>query len=385
MRARAFVSILLSFTLLLFGCSTQTEQSEEKYDSFASVFSNTTDFAHYFRSEDNQTTVLDYETMKTSLLCNKPNCKHDRNDCISHRLNGNLPLFSGTNLYYFIDTGNYMTQDENGKPCLKLGSTLYRFDLTTNQEEKLFHIDDVSVSQIFHGLLLHDGTIYFIGNHYNPEYDETGLMCGFGTSGGRMELYALDLSDLSVQNYGDLYNIDEIAEIYPYVRNSGEVFMKGMFDNKIYFDVCFVRDFNLNSNYVEYVTWFDLGTKTYHGEPQDYCNIDYCTADFVSKDYLVLSRDKQVTVYIAGQDKPVILKDDCFEPDSPLSVFDDTLFYYDGKAFDLRNGMARKLDGMHFKQVVARYGDSYIISDIGMQSGFEKIPAEKLLNETEKP
>lgn len=385
MKTWAAVSVLFGTALIFSGCAAKTARSEEKYDSFSNVFSNTSDTAHCFISPDYQTTILDYETMKTSPLCNKPNCKHDKNDCISHRLNGKIPLFSGTNLYYFIDTGHRMAEGKDGKPYLELGSTLYRFDLMTNQEEKLFHIDGVSVSdQISYGSLLHDGTIYFIGNHFNPEYDETGLMCGYGSSGGRMELFALDLSNLTIQSCGDLYNIDALSEIYPYASHSSEVYMKGLFDNKIYFEVCFVPDSDINSNYVNYVTWFDLDTKTYHGEPQDYANIDYCNADFVSKDYLVLTRKKQADVYIAGRAEPVILKDDCFQPPCYLSVFDDTL-YYDGKVFDLKIGKGKTLEDIYNKQVIAKYGDSYIISDIGMQSGFEKIPAEKLLNETEKP
>lgn len=378
MKTQAAFLIMLSIALVLTGCAKQTAQSAENKDSFSSVFVNTTDTAHYFRSLDNQTTVLNYETMETSLLCNKPNCAHDRNDCIVHRLNGNIPLFSGSDVYYFVDTGNYMTQDSDGKPSLKLGSTLYRFDLTTNTEEKLFHVDDVAVSQIWHGSLLHDGTIYFVGNHYDVEYDETGMMCGYGTSGGRMELFALNLSDLTVQNYGDLYNIDALSKIYPYARNSGEVFMKGLFDNKIYFEVCFVPSTEMLAQYVEYVTWFDLDTKTYHGEPQNYADIDYCTADFVSKDYLVLTREKQADVYIDGQEKPVILKDDCFQSPCFLSVFDDTLFCGE-KTFNLKNGEMQIKPELDEKSVVAKYGDSYIISDLGMQSNFEKIPAEKLL------
>ena len=371
--------LMLSIALIFSGCAAKTIPSEEKHDSFTSVFSNITDTAYYFCSLDNQTTVLDYETMKTLPLCNRPNCKHDKNDCISHRLKGNIPLISGTSLYYFIDTGNYMTQGDDGKPYLELGSTLYRFDLMTNQEEKLYHIDGVSVShQISYGSLLHDGTIYFIGNHFNPEYDETGMICGYGSSGGRMELFALNLSDLTIQSYGDLYHIDALSKIYPYARNSGEVYMKGLFENRFYFEVCFVPDDNIHTNYVRYVTWFDLDTKTYHGEPQDYSNIDFCNADFVSKDYLVLTREKQADVYKAGQAEPIILKDDCFQLPCYLSVFDDTL-YYDGKAFDLKSGKGRTLEDIFHKQVIAKYGDSYIVSDIGMKDNFEKIPAEQLL------
>lgn len=376
MRVQKAVPILFSIALLFSGCTTQ---SEEYYDSFSSVFFNTTDTAHCFQSFDYQTTILDYETMKTSLLCNKPNCKHDKSDCINCRLKGKIPLFSGTNLYYFVDSGNGISRGEDGKPYFNIGSTLYRYDFKTNQEEKLFHIDGVSVSsQICYGLLLHDGTIFFIGNHYNIEYDETGLMCGCNSSGGRMELYALDLSDLTVHNYGDLYNIDALSDIYPCARNSGEVYMKGLFDNKIYFEVCFVPTFDINSSYVEYVTYFDIDTKTYHGEPQDYSNIDFCTADFISKDYLVLTREKQAVVYKAGHEEPFILKDDSFQLGCFLSVFDDTL-YHNGKAFDLKNGESRVLKNMYNKQVVAKYGDSYIISDLGMQGNFEKIPAEELL------
>ena len=54
------------------------------------------------------------------------------------------------------------------------------------------------------------------------------------------------------------------------------------------------------------------------------------------------------------------------------------MMYYDGKAFDLKSGEGRTLEEIYHKQVIAKYGDSYIISDIGMQENFEKIPAEKL-------
>ena len=111
----------------------------------------------------------------------------------------------------------------------------------------------------------------------------------------------------------------------------------------------------------------------------DYSNIDFCNADFVSKDYLVLTREKQADVYKAGQEEPVILKDDCLQLPCYLSVFDDTLFY-DGKVVDLKSGEGRTLEDIFHKQVIAKYGDSYIISDIGMKENFEKTPAEQLLN-----
>lgn len=37
--------------------------------------------------------VLDYETMESVSLCNKPNCSHQSTDCIIKRLGYNLPVF----------------------------------------------------------------------------------------------------------------------------------------------------------------------------------------------------------------------------------------------------------------------------------------------------
>lgn len=48
--------------------------------------------------------------------------------------------------------------------------------------------------------------------------------------------------------------------------------------------------------------------------------------------------------------------------------------------FDLNSKEERKIDALTGKNVVAKYGDSYIISDNGIEDIFEKIPAEKLLN-----
>lgn len=346
-------------------------------DSFASTFYNTTDTAHFFRSLDGQTRILDFETMENVLLCNKPNCNHKSNDCIVNRLNGNVPMFSGTDTYYFIDDYPRIQEGDDGKPFLKLGSTLYRYDLTSSREEKLLYIEGVSVSDNCYGWLLHDGVIYFIGNHYSPEYDENGILTFYGNTGGKMELNAVDLSTMEIKQYGELYDLETLAQYYPNVKNSGEVYMAGVFDEKLYFNVGFAH--SIESGYSFYVTWFDLNSKTYHGEPQDYTNIDYCSADFVSRDYLVITREGQADIYKAGREQTVTIKDDSISPWSFLSVFDDTLFLCE-KAFDLNTKESKIIDLLKEKAVVAKYDDSYVISYINKQQDFEKIPASQLLN-----
>ena len=74
-------------------------------------------------------------------------------------------------------------------------------------------------------------------------------------------------------------------------------------------------------------------------------------------------------------------------PDQPpieeIQDFVNRLFFGSfekvGKVFDLNTGTVRSNGYLCEKDVVAKYGDSFIISDYGMQSGFEKIPAEQLL------
>lgn len=159
------ILILFLCGVLLCGCGTKAPAAP---DSFASMYFNTTDTMLCYKSLNGKTHILDYESMEDSLLCNKPNCTHNGNDCIVARLGGNIPIFSDTYAYYFIDDSPSIEEGEDGKPFLKLGTTLCRFDLTANAEEKLLHIDGVSASFNDYGWLLHDGAVWFIGNHYSP-------------------------------------------------------------------------------------------------------------------------------------------------------------------------------------------------------------------------
>ena len=375
--------LMCSLPLMLFiqGCSdTQSETDDESStsdDSFASMYFNTSEMMHCYKDLNGKTAVLDYESMETSLLCNKPNCHHttDR-DCIVNRLNGNVPMFSGTYAYYFIDDYPEITDGEDGKPFLKLGSTLYRFDMKNYSEEKLLYVDGVSVSMNCYGWLLHDGTIYFVGNHYNTKTDENGFIKNWGNTGGEMELYSIDLSTKKIQNYGDLYNVTELTKYHPLTSRSGEVYMKGVFDNRIYFQVAFSG----GEGYLHYVKYFDLSTKKFVGDPTDYENIDFCSAAFVSNDYLVITRKGQADIYKAGQEQPITIQDMDIIEVSYLAetAFDDKLFLY-SKVYDLNTMDCISLPNRENTVVIAAYRDNYIVSKENGQGEFDKIPKKDYL------
>lgn len=364
--------IVLSIT----GCTVNKRNFEFTGDAFTDRFAAVYPSALFHLNEEGSVKHLDFDSMQDVPLCDKPNCTHTTPDCILTRFGANVPLIAENCAYYFVDEDIQFAQDDEGKPEMKLGTSLFRYDFEKGKETKLLSLADVSVAKNCYGLLMHDQIIYFITNSLSTHSGENDGMLFYNGTGGNMNLHAFDLSEMKEKDLGSLYYVDELKEYYPDAPFSGEVYMKGMFDNKIYFNVGFVA--GEEKKYCFYVTYYDLTDGTYHGTPEDYENIDFAAVRYVSDDYLVICRDGEASVFQKGNDQAIVLKDPCFNQDSFLSVFDDTL-YCGERAFDLSTCTAKTLERMQYKSVVAKYGDSYIISDLGMQGNFEKIPAEKLL------
>ena len=363
------------------GCSSNQPASDAHASGFSNGYYSFGSEACLHLQEDHLIHRLDYETMHEALLCSKPNCDHTDPDCIERRLNGKVPVIENQCAYYFVDEEPDFVQDEEGKTDLKLGTALYRYDLKNGNEKKLAEIPGLSIAKNCYGWLLHENTVYCVGTALSRMYDENGMVVGAGGSGGEMNLITVDLSTQQMRDLGSLYDTGAIAEYYPWVNASGEVYMKGLFDDKLYFDVCFYD----GERYKSFVTYYDLTDGSYHGTPEDYGNIDFASAAYCTENALVICRTGSAAVYRKGEEQPVELKDACFYEDIVVSVFDDLLFC-DGKVFDLNTKEARALDVLKSKNeyefskvVVSKYGDSYIVSDYSMQENFKKIPAEQLL------
>ena len=370
---------LIAAVIGMAGCSSNQSMlvSNDSGDAYTNRFFSKYSNAFFYLQPDGMVKWLDYDSMQEAPLCNKPNCRHITDDCIETQINQNTPVFSDSNAYFFEDEAPEFVEGENGKTELRLGTTLWDFDFSKWKKTKLTQLQDVSVSTNCYGMLLHENTLYFITNALSRSYDENGMLVGYGGSGGEMNLYSFNLSTNEMTNHCRLYDVERLKEYYPLAPISGESYMKGLFDNKIYFNVGFVVKTADQERYQFYVTYYDLSDGTYHGTPEDYEQIDFAAVSYASDDYLVICRDGAAWVYKKGSDQPIMLEDTCFNQDASVAVYDDVLFYYD-KAFDLNSGNVRKFDFMREKEVVAKYGNSFIIADCGMQSGFEKIPAEKL-------
>ncbi len=56
---------------------------------------------------------LDYETMESTVLCSKPNCTHNNNECVAKNI-GTCPIITQDGIYFF--KSNYGVKEEkNGK------------------------------------------------------------------------------------------------------------------------------------------------------------------------------------------------------------------------------------------------------------------------------
>lgn len=341
------------------------------------------DFYCYVNLSGN-TSILQYDTMTTSPLCNKPNCTHSDADCIIRQLGGTTPIFVGNYAYYFIDDPVTIIEDEEtGKKDLKLATTLYRYDLSDYRAEKLVKINGISATNNCYGWLLYGGEIYLVGNYYSRTYDENSSLLSYRGNGGEMMLYSIDLTSNAVTNHGALYDLEQLQEYYPEVERSGEVYLKGVYQDRLYFEVAFVELLGdgmdpTDFQYVGYVTAFDPATGKFSDAP-DLAAMDYAEIAFISEDTLVLSQEESsLLIYQDGAEEPITLEDADFYLGVQVEVYDNML-YYDGKAYDLATREFCIIPELENTEICAKYQEEYILANEGGQENFRKVPTNDII------
>ena len=375
-----FITVIMCACFMC-GCSSGRQEITSGSYSFGIGKGNYSDTFLCYLTREKQAAVLDYDSMKTTMLCNKPNCTHAGDDCIENRPNGSIPVFGEQCAYYFVDDEPRIEQNSEGKADLVLSSALCRYDFGSNTEKQLMQVQDACVGENCKGLLLDHDVLYFVENKLGRTYDEAGALDYYRSHGGALSLHAVSLSDMKVSDLCELYDVEALEQYYPLAGNSGSVTMQGKYDNKIYFNVVFALD-ETGAKPGYYVTYYDLTDGSYHGTPEDYAKIESGKVMYLSDDALVICRnDGKAEVYRKENAEPVILEDEYyFVYGSDIMVDQDYLFCAD-KVFDLNTGESRNLEALQDeKHVIAKYGDSYITARRGLPGDFEKISAKKILN-----
>lgn len=98
----------------------------------------------YINRDNNKIMYFDYNSKKEVYLCNKPNCKHDNEDCSAYlKIGQNNELFYYNDYLYFINAeaaGNIISVDFDGNRKDNKGNpaTIYRMNLDGTDKKKLF-------------------------------------------------------------------------------------------------------------------------------------------------------------------------------------------------------------------------------------------------------
>ena len=210
----AFVLAVLLFT----GCRKSAESSSE-YFRIVSPYINGCNNGEFYSDNSNRLLFCDFETMRTSYICAKPNCQHIDEDTCSAFGMDHHPVLYGGNIYYFT-YDVYMNKDRE----YQYVSYINKADSDGTNRRKIYTIDGLYVSSDDR-MIICGSKIYFTAE--DAEFDEYGSTTNY-TIG---YLCSYDLES------GEFENISEIYKGY----SSGN-WVYGIWNGNIYFHTSVSED-----------------------------------------------------------------------------------------------------------------------------------------------
>lgn len=181
---------------------------------------------------------IDYDTMKTTVLCAKPNCTHTTNECAGVMI-GDCPIIYNDYIYYF-KYSHKIEETGKGERELKIESKLCRISTATSEEEELVTFTDCEPCD-YNGWMIYNDKVFFLANNLNPKEDGYGNieLCD---AGGIHFLCSIDLKTKEYKNYGSIYDGDKQYEAASYTSGAQ---MNGMYQGKIYLNYAFAKDLDV--------------------------------------------------------------------------------------------------------------------------------------------
>lgn len=246
MKRKTLVGITLT-ALVLTGCTAQEEsyyvqnKDDAYYDMGYNVYENGLIYTQTSAS-GKQAYFLDYETMNSVPLCNKPNCTHGSASCISKlAFSSSLLSVIHQDYVYWFSTDWEIVDSEDGKSQEpEILTKCMRAQISTGEVETFAEIEGVFMNSAI-DMVIADDVLYIIGS-YEMQQDEDGTWWGAGRSGAQY-LYSIDLQTAEVQNHGRVNDS-------PYAENSwmhgssvfSEVQIDGIYNGKLYMHYQYVDD-----------------------------------------------------------------------------------------------------------------------------------------------
>lgn len=262
---KRLICILLTFASVFFiSCEKQDTEYRIKnkdtafYDMAYNVYENGLLYT-VSQTSGTQAYFLDYETMNSTPLCNKPNCTHTDSSCISGLCAGAflVPVIYQDSVYWFTSDYKIVDSDDGKSQEAEIKTKCMKAKLDTGTVEIFAEIDGVFMNHAI-DLIIDNEKLYIIGSREIYQNPIDGTWGGFSRS-GEQYLYSINLESAEVQNYGQINDS-------PYAENNwihgasifSEVKMGGIYNNKLYMSYRYVEDPQIITDYLD-TDWVNNG------------------------------------------------------------------------------------------------------------------------------
>lgn len=188
-------------------------------------------------SDGTPSKYFDYGTMESTVLCSRPNCKHNTDECIARNI-GICPMLVQNSIYFFkSDYG--VKEEKNGKRNFYINSKLCRASLETSEIEVVTNFTDC-VPADTRGYVFHNNKIYFTADDMNPKCDDYGAFY-YSNIGGTHYLCSIDLENGEYKNYGSIYDGDKKFES---ADSSSSAKIMGIYNEKLIVNYEFSKSYD---------------------------------------------------------------------------------------------------------------------------------------------
>ena len=405
MKSKCFA--LLSLILLLLfitACEKQPTDKQEQYiiSTPKEMHLNGSNIAYenamFFADDTGKACFLDYETMQSSVACNRPNCTHG-SDCPSKQfaMFAPPPVVYKDNVYYFTSTNEFVDSEDGTQKEAEIETKLMKCSLKTGEIETFATIegsDAVGYSDTY----FKDNTLYFITS-IGVQYAGDGTLT-YGIKSGEQFLYSINLDTAETKNYGRVNTHEnafdgEIVEGNFVATIFSGVNMVGAYNGKLYMfyqypsDPDELKEALLSGTYdmLDPNRKWEYVVVSFDFETGELSNVELTRPFCVGEDYYLYYDEGKYVVLDKDLNKIEI---DCFSQAYQTEILGVTsMRIFDGKVwrldeddmcFDLETKQAHKLSRTDIEQVLAEKDGKYLIFYYqGDNRNFEWIEQSELL------
>lgn len=362
----SLIAVISFFQLC--SCSKKDDSMPANTDNIAYIdlLYNTYDEGRIYSTGSSPMMYIDYNTMKITTLCAKPNCTHTTNECLA-KIMGRTPLLMEDGIYFFRYSDG-IKELKNGEREHYMNSKLCHISLDSSEVTELVEFKDC-VPRDYDGVLLYNNKIYFIGDDLNPVPDEYGNI-RTSNNGGKHFLCSIDLRTNKYTNYGSVYDNTLLNEI---AKNDNTAILKGIYNSKMYIAYSYCDDYdNLGEDGAPIVKdlTLEFDPKTKELKQVDIPKpLNYLTGD----SYIYYDNEIKKTVILTNeQEIECNVKFDGFVAFFNNKLFGDNIWY------DITNGSVHNFDSEYWDYWVMDYYDGYYIMGVGAVT--KKVSEEELLS-----